>query len=274
MRNILFFIFFLILPFIGKAQEADYRPFIEEGKFCYVGRYPYGDCRMTPFSMTTYYFGGDTIVAGHTCKKWMKGGKLLAPIYEEGRRVYFFKQGDETPRVFYDFSIPEGGQAEVYLFGSDRTMTCYIDSIKKDNNGFRVFYLHDSEGLDYIEKERENIDFGDNSPEDIEQWLLEEITYIWVEGFGTWDRPEYNVGERGIGNLECLVRVTVGDEIIYDIPDAKWPTNGIKQTSNIECKISNATYDLSGRKMVNGKWLNGKLQKGIYIHDGKKVVRK
>ncbi len=33
------------------------------------------------------------------------------------------------------------------------------------------------------------------------------------------------------------------------------------------------TYDLSGRKMVNGKWLNGKLPKGIYIYNGKKIVR-
>ena len=33
-------------------------------------------------------------------------------------------------------------------------------------------------------------------------------------------------------------------------------------------------YDLSGRKMVNGKWSNGKLPKGIYIHNGRKEVLK
>ena len=33
-------------------------------------------------------------------------------------------------------------------------------------------------------------------------------------------------------------------------------------------------YDLSGRKIVNGKLSNGKLPKGIYIKDGKKVVLK
>ncbi len=37
--------------------------------------------------------------------------------------------------------------------------------------------------------------------------------------------------------------------------------------------IDGTYYDLSGRQMVNGKWLNGKLQKGIYIHNGKKKVR-
>ena len=33
-------------------------------------------------------------------------------------------------------------------------------------------------------------------------------------------------------------------------------------------------YDLSGRKIVNGKLSNGKLPKGIYIKDGKKVLIK
>jgi len=32
-------------------------------------------------------------------------------------------------------------------------------------------------------------------------------------------------------------------------------------------------YDLSGRKITDGKSLNGKLPKGIYIKDGKKIVQ-
>ena len=47
------------------------------------------------------------------------------------------------------------------------------------------------------------------------------------------------------------------------------------QNSNF--KIQNgedAWYDLRGRKMVNGKSSNGKLPKGIYIHNGRKEVMK
>ena len=33
-----------------------------------------------------------------------------------------------------------------------------------------------------------------------------------------------------------------------------------------------AWYSLDGKKMVNGKWLNGKLPQGIYIHNGRKEV--
>ena len=37
---------------------------------------------------------------------------------------------------------------------------------------------------------------------------------------------------------------------------------------------SDVWYDLSGRKIVNGQWsiVNGKLPRGIYIHNGKKVI--
>jgi len=43
---------------------------------------------------------------------------------------------------------------------------------------------------------------------------------------------------------------------------------------NSKCTIHNGVYDLSGRQIVNGKWPNGKLPKGIYINNGKKIVIK
>ena len=54
-------------------------------------------------------------------------------------------------------------------------------------------------------------------------------------------------------------------------------TDGIAQIHDSQSIMPNeegTLYDLSGRQMVNGKWLNGKLQKGIYIQNGKKVVLK
>ena len=38
-------------------------------------------------------------------------------------------------------------------------------------------------------------------------------------------------------------------------------------------KEDDTLYDLAGRKMVNGKWLNGKLPRGIFIGKDKKVLR-
>ena len=37
--------------------------------------------------------------------------------------------------------------------------------------------------------------------------------------------------------------------------------------------LSGAVYDMSGRKMANGKSASGKLSKGVYIINGKKVIK-
>ncbi|MBR4516740.1 MAG: hypothetical protein IKO60_05020, partial [Bacteroidaceae bacterium] len=50
---------------------------------------------------------------------------------------------------------------------------------------------------------------------------------------------------------------------------------GIRLIQNSKFKVQNEGeewYDLAGRKRVNGKLSNGKLPKGIYIRDGKKIL--
>jgi hypothetical protein len=37
---------------------------------------------------------------------------------------------------------------------------------------------------------------------------------------------------------------------------------------------NNAVYDLQGRKIANGNWSDGKISKGIYIINGKKILVK
>ena len=49
---------------------------------------------------------------------------------------------------------------------------------------------------------------------------------------------------------------------------------GIKEVSGERLAISDHVYDLSGRKIVNGKSVNGKLSRGIYIVNGQKVMVK
>lgn len=53
---------------------------------------------------------------------------------------------------------------------------------------------------------------------------------------------------------------------ILEIEDGKWTT--AKEMAN------GNWFDLSGRKMVNGESVSGRLPKGVYIHNGKKVVIK
>ena len=67
--------------------------------------------------------------------------------------------------------------------------------------------------------------------------------------------------------------VTVTFEGDADIDDA---TSIDHSTLTIDHYEEDTWYDLSGRKMVNGKWsmVNGKLPKGVYIVSGKKVLVK
>ena len=39
-----------------------------------------------------------------------------------------------------------------------------------------------------------------------------------------------------------------------------------------ETEEGDAIYDLSGRQVMNGKWSDGKLPRGIYVKQGKKAV--
>ena len=57
--------------------------------------------------------------------------------------------------------------------------------------------------------------------------------------------------------------------------DAKQEASGIRQMENGEWKMANsAVYDLCGHKVANGSQTLGALPKGVYIHNGKKIVIK
>jgi hypothetical protein len=68
-------------------------------------------------------------------------------------------------------------------------------------------------------------------------------------------------------------------QIVVDFADAPDGIERISEFSEFSehsefSEKAPAFFDLSGRKMVNGQWSNGKLKKGIYITGGKKVVIK
>ena len=271
MKHFYFSLLFFLLPAMTVAQERDYHPFIEEGKVCYVGWYPYGDFRMPPMDITTYRFEGDTIVAGHSCKRWMMGNQMLASVFEEDRRVYFIKPGDDTPKLLYDFSVSKGDQIEVSQFGNGKTVKCYIEDVRYDSDGVRHIFLYDDIGLAEMDEMKEAIEVTDDySAEDRDRDLKAMYTYTWTEGYGTWDTPEINVGLGGdiTGNYSVMIRVVIGDKIVYDIPDANWSLDAIGNVNLEEkgAKTDKTLYDLSGRRVTEP-------QKGIYIQNGRKRVK-
>ena len=258
-RFILIMLTGLLTSIAIQAQDSDYRPFVEEGKVWEVGNF-----RALTNETTRgckYYFEGDTIVAGKNCVRWMKDGQLLAPVFEENRKVFFFQKGTETPKLLYDFGAKAGESLQVYsLDGS--CVTCYIDNVRVGEDGRRQLILHDSEVLDQWDTTYQPA--GGTWDE-----FLQEFSYTWYEGFGTDTNPDYNIKLGGIvGNWNILVRVLVGNEVVYEDSYFHWIHDGV---SSLHQNSSSAPsfFDFSGRPLTTPP-----ARKGIYIRGGRKVMVK
>ncbi len=262
MKRLLFFLFFIHICNSITSNVLDARPFIEENKVWNVGRFPAGGTQVT--SIMTYYFDGDTIVNGITCKRWMCDGNLVFPVFEQDGKVWFFRLGETKPELLYDFSISIGDSLDISLTNKPSTTKCYIMDEGTDNKsgkGLRFFTLYDSIGLS---------SFSDTGiPEGMSEELLHElISYRWYEGIGSLYRPEQNVGIGGnYGNYDVLLKVKVGDEVIYQNPD--YDAVSIKKTVAPE----DTTNSQPSVTTIDGRRLNTPPEKGIYIQNGRKILR-
>ncbi len=187
-------------PVINTTPQMAYRPFVEDGKVWTVKVYSDGAShnQWTDY----YYFDGDTIIGGQTCKrmmyvtyvtndndeKWVNG--VFTPVnhpqqyngawYEQDKKVYYAYNGREQFQLLYDFTLssgdsipsPDGHLLAVYKLSGGIT-------------GFKGAYYE----IDEVER--------------------------WLEGVGSeswpWrNHPRYVPGHQGI-----LLACSVGDEVIY-----------------------------------------------------------
>ena len=196
--------------FYAPATKSDikiaYRPFVEEGKVWKVGGKDSGN----PVKFVTYYyFDGDTIIGGKTCKQMMCQ-RYLSPDcphssyydfwaqlpslskvgawYEEDKKVYVCMEGTQGMQMLYDFSL----EANDTLILNDYQP--YFTVRPKQTGGIKGF-----KGV----------------YRDI--MLCGQDIYIttWLEGVGGIDGPLRNVYPENESNPQFLMSCTVGDEVIY-----------------------------------------------------------
>lgn len=195
------------VPDLSSDDDFDlgiaYRPFIEDGKVWKVGTIP--TVSGNPVQVVDYYyFDGDTIIGGKTCKQMMcqryvspnhpeYNSYLQVPTlnyvgawYEEDKKVYcYFKE----KFLVYDFSLDDYASfpSQLSALSSDVLGPRQTGGLK----GFKGVY-------------RDVIRLSNG---------VENVITTWLEGVGNVDGPISIFGYPE--HKHFLMSCTVGDEVIY-----------------------------------------------------------
>jgi hypothetical protein len=192
----------------SKIIEDDYRPFVEDGKVWKVGN---GNTGNPVQIVDYYYFDGDTIINGKTCKQMMcqrfvspdYSNEYWTPTpslskvgawYEEDKKVYFYDERKQSMSIKYDFSLAADDTLQFLTYWSSP----FIIGPKQTGEieGFKGVYrdirMCGDEGQSFH-------------------------STFWLEGVGDIDGPIRNPCDPILGDPvpESLMSCTVGDEVIY-----------------------------------------------------------
>ena len=189
------------MTFTPLETQTDYRPFVEDGKVWKVGTISGNPVQVVDY----YYFDGDTIIDGKTCKQMMCQ-RYVAPDYsnedwtpepslsyvgawyEENQKVYFYDERTQSMALKYDFSI--GDNESLQLIDDEPP---YIIG-QKQTGGLEGF-----KGVYRDVMTSQNIK-----------------STTWLEGIGGIDGPMRNAYAEAADHApEFLMSCTIGDEVIY-----------------------------------------------------------
>ncbi|MBO5629770.1 MAG: hypothetical protein J5965_11925 [Aeriscardovia sp.] len=302
-------ILFLLLTSLHslKAQDSDYRPFIEEGKV-WVSKcdksldfegLPAENPGDKPYSYLILYnyFEGDTIVDNKVCKRWIhryvgpKSGKSKAyvvPVYEEEKKVWFYLDENVRPYLMYDFGASVGdsivvAMPDIQLYLRTKMQGYGMDIFMKNLCDTLVIYSIGEE----THGDRLHLTTHFFTGKQGEWWQSQYTEYnlrenFIMQGIGPQWYPLWNFCVIGNTQAPWLMYCVVGDEVLYEnkqlaehwsIPLPTSITSPSDKSVNSESENStfvNSNFlDLSGRRFPTLP-----TQKGIYIKDGRKVLIK
>ena len=235
-------------PVINKTPQNEYRPFVEEGKVWKVGN-TQTIVNNSVQVVDYYYFDGDTIIDGRTCKQmmcqrfvspdysneyWTPKNSLtkVGAWYEEDQKVYFYNLQKEKDywRIKYDFSLNANDTLQFlnwdgyppFIIGPKQT-----GGIEGFKGVYRDIMMCTDEG--------QNIH-----------------STFWLEGVGDIDGPTRIPIDPILDDPvpEFLMSCVVGDEVIYlfdKYEDGATPAGARKQridfTHTIKIKPKTRTRD-------------------------------
>lgn len=189
---------------VALPAQDDYRPFIEDNKVWKVGNASTGN----PVQLVEYYyFDGDTIIDGKTCKQMMcqrfanpeyleyaiisqNPLSYVGAWYEEDKKVYAYNETNKQFKLMYDFSH----DANVTLQINDRS---YVIGSKQ---------MGGVEGFKGVYRDVEMLTDAGNTI----------LSTPWLEGVGGIYGPTTNVIDGELADPAWFMMACyVGDEVIY-----------------------------------------------------------
>ena len=204
-----------------------YRPFVEDGKVWKVGTISGNPVQVVDY----YYFDGDTIIDGKSCKQmmcqryvspdysneyWTPTSSLskVGAWYEENKKVYFYDEIRHSMEMKYDFSLNAYDTLQIndefYVIGPKQ-----MGGIK----GFKGVYR------------------------DVVMWTPGNSNYstTWLEGVGGLLGPRINAYNPILSDAmpEFLMSCTVGDEVIYLNDEYEDPA------TPVDCETKKVRFDFT-----------------------------
>ncbi len=192
-------------PVINKTPQMAYRPFIEDGKVWKFGILNSGN----PMKVVDYYyFDGDTIIDGRTCKQMMCQRFVSADYlhvelpslskvgawFEENQKVYFYDEIKQSMKLKYDFTLEAN---DTLLINNYYPYEKYVIGPKQSGGieGFKGVYRD----IMFCADEGQNIH-----------------STFWLEGVGGVDGLRVNAYNPTMYEPALfLMSCAVGDEVIY-----------------------------------------------------------
>lgn len=173
--------------------------------------------------------------------KYYNGGAAVhvRTLFEEDRKVYFINEETKETSLMFDFGLERGAVYSGEIFDTHGDVRVQDIEIEKSNDEyFPVYIMAD-----------------------------DELEYRWIDGVGSindgildnWLRPMPTC----ICDYTSFASCEEDDKVIWGTT----PETGIKSIERTTSSASNNLYDLSGRR------LSKEPQHGVYIKDGKKVVK-
>ena len=192
-------------------DDLDYRPFVEEGKVWKVGN-TQTIVNNSVQVVDYYYFDGDTIIDGKTCKLMMcqrfvgpdySDGdwtpkpflKKVGAWYEEDQKVYFYDEMTQSMVIKYDFSLAAN---DTLQFITGWLSSPFIIGPKQTGG---------IEGFKGVYRDIRMCGDGGQSYHDT----------FWLEGVGCLRGPISSPCDPILGDPipEFVMSCVVGDEVIY-----------------------------------------------------------